>query len=69
MSKIITRGTVIPTKKSQPFTTTSDMQTTVKIAVYEGERTLVKDNHLLGKFDLTGIPPAPRGTAQIEVTF
>ncbi len=69
MSKIIPRGTVIPTKKSQPFTTTSDQQTTVKIAVYEGERTMVKDNHLLGKFDLNGIPPAPRGVPQIEVTF
>lgn len=69
MSKIIPRGTVIPTKKSQPFTTTSDQQSVVKIAVYEGERTLVKDNHLLGKFDMTGIPPAPRGVPQIEVTF
>ena len=69
MSKIIPRGTVIPTKKSQPFTTTSDQQSVVKIAVYEGERTLVKENHLLGKFDMTGIPPAPRGVPQIEVTF
>lgn len=69
MSKIIPRGTVIPTKKSQPFTTTQDQQTTVKISVYEGERTLVKDNHLLGKFDLNGIPPASRGVPQIEVTF
>lgn len=69
MSKVIPRGTVIPTKKSQPFTTTQDHQTTVRIAVYEGERTLVKDNHLLGKFDLTGIPAAPRGVPQIEVTF
>lgn len=69
MSKIIPRGTVIPTKKSQPFTTTSDQQSVVKIAVYEGERTLVKDNHLLGKFDMTGIPPAPRGVPQVEVTF
>jgi len=69
MSKIITRGTVIPAKKSQTFTTNQDQQTTVTIAVFEGERTLVKDNHNLGKFDLNGIPPAPRGTAQIEVTF
>lgn len=69
MSKIIPRGTVIPTKKSQVFTTHQDQQTAVTIAVYEGERTLVKDNHELGKFDLTGIPPAPRGTPQIEVTF
>lgn len=69
MSKIIGRGTVIPAKKSQTFTTNQDQQTTVTIAVFEGERTLIKDNHNLGKFDLNGIPPAPRGTAQIEVTF
>lgn len=69
MSKIIPRGTVIPAKKSQVFTTHADQQTSVTIAVYEGERALVKDNHELGKFDLNGIPPAPRGTPQIEVTF
>jgi heat shock protein 5 len=69
MTKIINRGTVIPTKKSQVFTTYQDQQTTVTIAVYEGERPLVKDNHLLGKFDMSGIPPAPRGVPQIEVTF
>jgi heat shock protein 5 len=69
MNKIINRGTVIPTKKSQVFTTYQDQQTTVTIAVYEGERPLVKDNHLLGKFDMTGIPAAPRGVPQIEVTF
>merc|ERR1712195_71425 len=69
LSKIINRGTVIPAKKSQTFTTNQDQQTTVTIAVFEGERTLVKDNHQLGKFDVNGIPPAPRGTAQIEVTF
>ena len=69
MTKIINRGTVIPTKKSQVFTTYQDQQSTVTIAVYEGERPLVKDNHLLGKFDMTGIPPAPRGVPQIEVTF
>ena len=69
MSKIIPRGTVIPAKKSQVFTTHSDQQTQVTISVYEGERALVKDNHELGKFDLSGIPPAPRGTPQIEVTF
>jgi len=69
MSKIINRGTTIPTKKSQPYTTTQDQQTTVRIAVYEGERTLVKDNHRLAKFEITGIPPAPRGVPQIEVTF
>jgi heat shock protein 5 len=69
MSKIIPKGTTIPTKKTQSYTTTSDQQTTIKIAVYEGERTLTKDNHLLGKFDLNGIPPAPRGVPQVEVTF
>lgn len=69
MSKIINRGTVIPAKKAQTFTTNQDQQTTVTIAVFEGERALVKDNHNLGKFDMNGIPPAPRGTAQIEVTF
>jgi len=69
MTKIITRNTVVPTKKQQIFSTASDNQQTVTISVYEGERTMTKDNHVLGKFDLTGIPAAPRGVPQIEVTF
>jgi molecular chaperone DnaK len=68
-TKIIDRNTTLPTSRSQSFSTATDGQTCVEIQVYQGERAMVKDNKCLGKFELTGIPPAPRGVPQIEVTF
>jgi molecular chaperone DnaK len=69
MTRVIDRNTTIPTKQNQTFSTAADFQTTVTIHVLQGERTMAKDNTSLGRFDLTGIPPSPRGVPQIEVTF
>jgi len=69
MTKLITRNTTIPTKKSQVFSTAADGQTAIEVKIFQGERELVRDNKLLGNFNLVGIPPAPKGVPQIEITF
>jgi molecular chaperone DnaK len=68
-TKLIDRNTTIPTRKSEVFSTAADSQTSVEIKVYQGERALARDNRMLGVFQLIGIPPAPRGIPQVEVTF
>ncbi|KAF8518445.1 heat shock protein 70 family [Gautieria morchelliformis] len=69
MTKLINRNTTIPTKKSQTFSTAADGQTAIEVKIFQGERELVRDNKLLGNFNLVGIPPAPKGVPQIEITF
>ncbi|KAJ3485262.1 hypothetical protein NLI96_g5084 [Meripilus lineatus] len=69
MTKLIARNTTIPTKKTQTFSTAADGQTAIEVKIYQGERELVRDNKLLGNFNLVGIPPAPKGVPQIEITF
>jgi molecular chaperone DnaK len=69
MTQMITRNTTIPTRKSEIFSTASDNQTSVEVHVLQGERPMAGDNKTLGKFHLVGIPPAPRGVPQVEVTF
>jgi molecular chaperone DnaK (HSP70) len=69
MSELIPRNSPIPTEQTKPFTTVADDQQSVNIEIFEGERSMSKDNHFLGSFVLTGIPPAPRGIPQIDVTF
>ena len=69
MTKLISRNTTIPTKKTQTFSTAADGQTAIEVKIYQGERELVRDNKLLGNFNLVGIPPAPKGVPQIEITF
>src|SRR5688500_8832119 len=69
MTTPIPRNTTIPTKKSETFSTAADNQTSVEVHVLQGERPMARDNRTLGKFHLTGLPPAPRGMPQIEVTF
>jgi len=68
-TRMIPRNTTIPTKKTQTYSTASDNQTVVSIRVFQGEREMAADNKMLGQFDLSGIPPAPRGVPQIDVTF
>ena len=69
MTKLISRNTTIPTKKSQTFSTAADGQTAIEVKIFQGERELVRDNKILGNFNLVGIPPAPKGVPQIEITF